>query len=105
LNAEILEGHLSAALCHIGNISYQLGKKRTPQEIRDAVKDNKDVADALGRMEEHLKANQVDLHKTTAALGMWLKLNPKTERFIGSAEADKLLTRDYRAPFVVPEKV
>jgi hypothetical protein len=56
-------------------------------------------------MEEHLKANQVDLHKTTAALGMWLKLNPKTERFIGSAEADKLLTRDYRAPFVVPEKV
>jgi predicted dehydrogenase len=105
LSAEILEGHLSAALCHTGNISYQLGKPHSPEEIRDAVKNNKDVADALGRMEQHLAANQVDLHKTPASLGMWLKMNPKTERFIGSSEANKLLTRDYRAPFVVPEKV
>jgi hypothetical protein len=105
LNAEILEGHLSAALCHTGNISYELGKQRTPEEIQDAVKNNKDVADALGRMEEHLKANMVDLHKTPATLGMSLIMNPKTERFIGSAKADKMLARDYRAPFVVPEKV
>ena len=27
LNAEVLEGHLSAALCHMGNISYRLGKE------------------------------------------------------------------------------
>ena len=30
LNAEILEGHLSSALCHTGNISYLLGKKLAP---------------------------------------------------------------------------
>ncbi len=27
LNADILEGHLSSALCHLGNISYYLGTK------------------------------------------------------------------------------
>ena len=26
LNADILEGHLSSALCHLGNISYRLGQ-------------------------------------------------------------------------------
>ncbi|HEV3167619.1 MAG TPA: Gfo/Idh/MocA family oxidoreductase [Isosphaeraceae bacterium] len=29
LNAEILEGHLSSALCHLGNISYRLGRAVT----------------------------------------------------------------------------
>src|SRR2546426_7135870 len=56
LNADILEGHLSSALCHTGNISYRLGKQQSPEEIREAAKDNKDLAEALGRMEEHLGA-------------------------------------------------
>ncbi len=105
LNADILEGHLSSALCHTGNISYQLGKTQSPEEIREAVKSNKDLAEAIGRMEEHLAANKVDLKKTPATLGTVLKMNPKTERFIGNAQADQLLTRDYRKPFVVPAKV
>ena len=29
LNADILEGHISSALCHLANISYRLGKTRT----------------------------------------------------------------------------
>ncbi len=105
LNADILEGHLSSALCHTGNISYQLGKTRSPEQIREAVKDNKDLAEALGRMEEHLAANNVDLKKTPATLGTVLKMDPATERFIGNSKANKMLTRDYRKPFVVPAKV
>ena len=105
LHADILEGHLSSALCHTGNISYRLGKTQSPEEIREAVKGNKDLAEALGRMEEHLAANNVDLKKTPATLGAVLKMDPQTERFIGNAEADQLLTRDYRKPFVVPAKV
>jgi predicted dehydrogenase len=105
LNADILEGHLSSALCHTGNISYRLGKTLSPEQLQAAVKDNKDLAESLGRMEEHLKANNVDSKKYPVALGATLKMDPQTERFIGNSKANKLLTREYRKPFVVPEKV
>ena len=38
-------------------------------------------------------------------LGRTLTFDPKTETFPGDAEANKMLTRPYRKPFVVPEKV
>ena len=105
LHGPILEGHISSALCHTGNISYQLGQQQTPEQIRETVKSNADLAESLGRMEEHLAANQVDLRKTPATLGAVLKMDPKTERFVGNPQADLLLTRNYRPPFVVPQKV
>ena len=105
LNAEVLEGHLSAAIAHQANISYQLGSKKTPDQVRDTVKNDKSVAEALGRMEEHLAANNVDLKNTTLTLGPVLEMNPKTERFTNSDDANKLVTREYRNGYVVPEKV
>ena len=41
----------------------------------------------------------------TVLFSKFLKFDPKTEKFIGNKDADALLTRKYRAPFVVPEKV
>jgi muramoyltetrapeptide carboxypeptidase LdcA involved in peptidoglycan recycling len=105
LHAEILEGHLSSALCHTGNISYQLGKKESPDAILEKVKANKEATDSYERMIEHLKKNDVDTATEKLTLGAFLEMDPKTEKFKGNAEADKLLTRDYRAPYVVPEKV
>jgi predicted dehydrogenase len=105
LHADILEGHLSSALCHTGNISYRLGKTHSPEEIRDAVKADKPLAEALGRMEKHLAANNVDLKRTPATLGAVLTMDPKTERFLGNDTANQMLTREYRKPFVVPETV
>ena len=29
LNAEVLEGHISSALCHLGNVSYRVGRTLT----------------------------------------------------------------------------
>lgn len=105
LKADILEGHLSSALCHTGNISYRLGKTHSPEEIKDKIRSSTDLAEAVGRMEQHLGANQVDLHKTPATLGAVLKMDPRTERFKGDRHANQLLTREYRKPFVVPKKV
>jgi predicted dehydrogenase len=61
LTCDIEEGHLSAALAHLGNIAYRVKRG--------------------------------------------LRFDGKSERFVGDPEADKLLTRTYRAPYVIPEKV
>lgn len=61
LTADIEVGHLSAALCHMANISYRTGRK--------------------------------------------LQFDPAKERFVNDAEANRLVTRQYRAPYVVPERV
>ena len=103
LNAEILQGHLSSALCHTANISIRLGKKQAPGAILEKVKANKEAADSFERMREHLAINGVDIAKDHLTLGEFLTMDPKAEKFIGNAEADKMLTRDYRKPYIVPD--
>jgi hypothetical protein len=105
LHADILEGHISSALCHTGNISYRLGKTESPEEIHDAIKNNQDLSESFHRMQEHMAANQVDFKLTPLKLGVPLEMDAKAERFTSSREANQMLTRDYRKPFVVPESV
>jgi len=105
LNADILEGHLSSGLCHLGNISYRLGHETEPDGLHDLLKNDSAAAETLARMEEHLAANGVDLKQTRLSIGPTLKFDPKAERFIGSARANELISRPYRPGFVVPEKV
>jgi predicted dehydrogenase len=105
LNADILEGHLSSALCHTSNISYQLGRRYLTEEIKEAIQGEPEALEACERMTEHLRVNGVDLNKTKAILGVFLRMNPRTEKFIKNETANQLLTREYRRPFVMPEKV
>ncbi len=105
--ADILKGHLSSALCHMGNVSHRVGERMPAEKVVKAVADNTLLAEAYGRMRHHLEANQVDLKTTPITLGPTLEMDPKTERFTGekSAMANLLLKRNYRQPFVVPEEV
>ena len=51
LNAEILEGHLSSALCHTGNISYRVGQTAKTNDIKDFIDKKYEAAsDAFNRM-------------------------------------------------------
>ncbi|MGZ4988169.1 MAG: Gfo/Idh/MocA family oxidoreductase [Limisphaerales bacterium] len=105
LHADISEGHISSALCHTGNISYRLGKAAGPDEIRERIKGDRDAVNTFNRMVEHLGQNDVDLNKTKATLGRFLKMDVAQEKFIDSSDADAMLTREYRKPFVVPTNV
>ncbi len=105
LNADILEGHLSSALCHTGNISYRLGQKKNPDEIKEQIKGDRFAAESFGRMAEHLAQNEVDITKDKLTIGPALKFNPETERFTDSEEANALVKDKYRKPFVVPDEV
>jgi len=108
LHADILEGYLSAALCHMANISYRLGQQSSPEQIRETIQANKEALETFERLQTHLAANEVDLKKMPAVLGPWLKWDAGKEKFVGDFPtrwANELLRRDCRKPFVVPEKV
>lgn len=105
LKAEILEGHLSSALCHTGMISCRLGQGMPGAAILERIRGNRLAAERFQAMKEHLGANGVDLAKTCAAIGPWLSMDPKTERFLDNPGANALLRREDRKPYVVPEKV
>src|SRR5262249_54064991 len=83
LKGEILEGHLSSALCHLGNISYRLGRTAPIDPRTRALNGDADANDTLARMEEHLGDNRVPLGSTNIVVGRRLRLNPSTERFEG----------------------
>ncbi|MDZ4820449.1 MAG: Gfo/Idh/MocA family oxidoreductase [Planctomycetota bacterium] len=106
LNADILEGHLSSALCHTGNIAYRLGDEVGNDEVLErlqSLKTNENVADTLDRTIEHLKANKVAIgDQAKFRIGNVLQCDPKAEVFPGNNQANAMLTREYRAPFVVP---
>ena len=107
LMANVLEGHLSAVLMHMGNISHRIGQAAPDREIGERIAGNKEQAAAYERFKTHLSANGVDLDKTPATLGAMLTIDPSTERFVGefSDKANQFISRQYRRPFVVPEKL
>lgn len=106
LNADILEGHYSAALCHLANISYRLGEQVPFNGKTKAFGDNKEAYETFARMEEHLaNGNRLKLDGTTYRLGRKLVVDAQAENFVGDTQANALLTRAYRKGFVVPDKV
>ena len=107
LVSDMLQGHLSAVLVHLGNISHRVGHSMPDREIRQRIEANQELSAAYQRFHAHLSANGVDLEKTPVTLGAMLTFDPHTERFVGefSEAANQLVSREYRAPFVVPEKV
>jgi hypothetical protein len=103
LHADVLEGHLSSALCHTGNVSHRLGEKRSASEINQAVAGNEFLAEATERLLTHLRANDVDVDAPTVTLGPWLELDPVSERFTNSETANHFVRREDRKPYVVPQ--
>jgi hypothetical protein len=61
-----------------------------------------------------LRVDLEDIHRSTVLchlanisyrVGRKIQFDPEAERFVGDSEADQLLRRQYRKPYVVPETV
>jgi hypothetical protein len=105
LNAEILEGHQSAALCHVGNISYRLGQPVSPARIEERLQslpNSESALEAFERTRKHLGENGVDPQESRLTLGALLRMNSTQEMFIENPDANALLVREYRKPFALP---
>lgn len=103
LNADILQGHYSSALCHLANVSYRLGEQAPFNDKLSG--GNTAMAETVGRMQDHLRANGLDLNKLSCQLGRKLTFDAKAEKFVDDSQANAMLTREYRKPFVVPDHV
>jgi predicted dehydrogenase len=93
-----------------------LGQDRTPGKARseggnhyqnfiEAVR-ARDTSIQHGPVESaHLSSALAHLGNIAYLTGRVLTFNPATEKFVNDPEADALLTRVYRKPYVVPERV
>ncbi len=106
LNAGIRDAHLSSACCHLGNISYRLGEQVRGRTRPDVLDRHEEITKSWETIKQTVKGTLgFDVPKGTYCLGPKLQFNPKTEKFVDNPAADRLLTRPYRKPFVVPENV
>jgi hypothetical protein len=84
-------------------IFHLLGRTLSDGIILDQIRGNRLAAERFESFREHLGRNGVDLTKTEATLGPWLTVDVARERFVDNDQANRLLRRDDRKPFVVPE--
>ena len=109
LHADIAEGHLSSALCHLGNISYRLGQTKTlaqAKELVGAYPVQPAMNETLERTVQHLLDNGLTESDIALRMGQYLTIDPAQEIFTGehAAASNPMLTREYRKPFVVPSR-
>jgi len=106
-------GHVSAALCHYGNISLRVGKAAEPAALAREVESIPAAAQINRSMLEHLGVHGIDLAKQQITLGPWLELDPATDNITQVSSRDEaalkraryLVHEAQRPPFVIPDKV
>ncbi|HLQ36808.1 MAG TPA: gfo/Idh/MocA family oxidoreductase, partial [Planctomycetota bacterium] len=91
LAADAQAGHLSAALCHLGNDSWRQGAMASADATAAAARDPQ-LGEAFGRMREHLGHNGIEL-----ATGSPLRLG----KLLTVAADTRFTPREYRAGFAL----
>ncbi len=113
LAAPVETGHLSAALCHFGNIAYRVGEPAPGARMADALGAQPATAAIHRELQTHLGVHGIDLAQHPFRLSPWLHLDatgdgiakldtPNPEAL---ATARFLLREAPRPPYVIPETV
>jgi len=104
-NLNIIHGYNAAVLAQLGNVSYQLGKKMSNDEIKERLSTDKAGLETFENFVANLEANTIDLKAEQVVMGPSLGFDPQTEKFTGefAAEANKLLEGQYAEGFELPK--
>jgi len=70
-----------------------------------AIRSRKQSALNAEIMEGHYSSALAHLANIAYETERTLHFDPKTEKFINDAEANQLLTREYRAPYLLPKEI
>ncbi|MHC4119989.1 MAG: Gfo/Idh/MocA family protein [Planctomycetota bacterium] len=114
LNAPIRQGHISSAVCHLGNLSFRLGADAGRKEILEKIGDRQLARETFERIEKHLAANEIDLNRTPMKLGPWLTIDGQSDTITHCdgkkagptiAKARELERGSYRKPFAPGESI
>ena len=104
-NLHVSHGFQAATLAILSNISYRLGKKVSPGEVKERLSGDKFATETFEDFAANLSANKIDIGVDQVALGPWLSFNPDTLKFEGefAEEANKLDAEEYRKGFELPK--
>ncbi len=108
LAADILEGHLSTTVCHLGNISHRVGAVAGLGQIRERVAEVPLFAEMFENLVQHLRAHEVDVDVPTITLGEWLEIDTENECIKNHMKADlanAYVQGFYRDAYPLPETV
>ena len=105
LMADIFEGHCTSTHVHSSNISYRLGEVAPLDSIRAAFGNEAPVQKSIDDIVQNTAEMLPELKNPQFVLGKQLQFDETTETFVGNAAANALLSRKYRAPYIVPENV
>jgi predicted dehydrogenase len=104
-NCDAEVAHYSSALCHLANAAYRVGKLGTLEEGKKALPKGPQVAEAFEKINANCNAVDLPIKGASLTIGKSLTFDPAKEKFVNDDAANKLITRVYRPPFVVPESV
>jgi hypothetical protein len=113
LAAPIATGHISTALCHLGNLSHRLGGTAELATAQTAIEKIPDALDALAGMQKHLEVHGVDLNRQLLTLGPWIQVDAAAENIAAVEGGDEgaleharfLLKETQRSPWAIPDQV
>jgi predicted dehydrogenase len=75
------------------------------QNFIDAIRAGDSKLLKCGILDGHLSSTLPHLANISYRVGRALRFDGKTETVVGDGEANRLLTREYRKPYVIPDKV
>lgn len=103
LNSEIIEGHSSTNICHMGNISYRLGTAKSLAEQRKQVADG-DIVPWQEMYSTYVKyLDGLGIDPASSVIGPWLECDSERESVRDNAKAGEIIKGIYRKGYEVPE--